>query len=58
MNFSVSVGELLLGINLCRKLRRDFASSPRQFQQIADQYVLKPYHINADSHVPNHGSAE
>lgn len=39
MNFNVSVGDLIKGIDLCRKLRRSFAAAPRQYQQIADQYV-------------------
>ncbi|OAA61406.1 ankyrin repeat-containing domain protein [Cordyceps fumosorosea ARSEF 2679] len=37
MNFSVGGGDLIKGIDLCRKLRRRFATAPRQCQQIADQ---------------------
>ncbi|ATY64386.1 ankyrin repeat-containing domain [Cordyceps militaris] len=52
MSFSISVGDLISGIDLCRKLRRSFANAPRQCQQIADQVrnlsiVLQDLEISA-----------
>jgi hypothetical protein len=38
MSFGFGVGDIIKAVELCHKLRRDFAEAPRQFQEINEEY--------------------
>ena len=41
MSFGYNVGDFVKVIRLANKIRKDFASAPRQFDDISNEYVTR-----------------